>query len=84
MSEIRIHIINAIQRNRFPVRPNVIPEYIAEGQLDCNICLEKIEVGEKIRILPCSANVNHKYHSKCIDQWLKSNNTCPTCRAKIF
>jgi len=28
--------------------------------------------------LPC----NHKFHEKCIKQWLKQGNTCPECRAK--
>lgn len=86
MSEIRIHIIKAILKHGLHTQnnTNVIPLYKAEGEFDCNICLEKVKIGEDMRVLPCSETTNHKYHTKCIDTWLKNNDTCPTCRAKIF
>ncbi len=86
MSEIRIHIIKAILKHGLHERKNlnVIPKFTAEGEFDCGICLETVKIGEEIRVLPCSTTVNHKYHAKCIDTWLKDNDTCPQCRAKIF
>jgi E3 ubiquitin-protein ligase RNF13 len=30
----------------------------------CVVCLERYQVGEKLRVLPC----NHRYHAACIDQ----------------
>ena len=76
---LRIGIRN---QNRRIVPPD-LPNYTAEGEFDCSICLEKIKLGDQIKILPCSNTVNHKYHSKCIDPWLEEKNTCPQCRAII-
>lgn len=28
--------------------------------------------------------LQHKFHSKCIDEWLKNHETCPICRCSIF
>lgn len=62
-----------------------ISSFIVEGDIgDCNICLETMKNGEECRALPCSETTNHRFHKKCIDTWLRSHNTCPTCRAKVF
>ncbi|XP_059307937.1 RING-H2 finger protein ATL78-like [Lycium ferocissimum] len=44
---------------------------------ECVICLSEFGVGEKIKILP---KCNHGFHVKCIDKWLNSHSSCPTCR----
>ncbi|KAJ0892910.1 putative transcription factor C2H2 family [Helianthus annuus] len=36
--------------------------------------------GEQIRILP---KCNHGYHVRCIDKWLSSHSSCPTCRQSL-
>uniref|UniRef100_A0A803MJN0 RING-type E3 ubiquitin transferase n=1 Tax=Chenopodium quinoa TaxID=63459 RepID=A0A803MJN0_CHEQI len=36
--------------------------------------------GENIKVLP---KCKHGYHSKCIDTWLLSHSTCPTCRQSL-
>lgn len=75
----------AIEVENPPQAINTIPKLKCEGEMDeCGICLEKIKVGEEFRPLPCSNTVNHCFHSSCIDQWLRTKNTCPTCRAKLF
>lgn len=28
--------------------------------------------------------LQHKFHPKCIDEWLKAHDTCPMCRCSIF
>ena len=44
---------------------------------DCPICLESYCPKNSVKTLPC----NHKYHSSCIDAWLKrKDTTCPMCR----
>jgi hypothetical protein len=40
----------------------------------CTICLDSL--GKEGRILEC----DHKFHVKCIDNWLDGNKTCPNCR----
>ncbi|KAK4708230.1 hypothetical protein R3W88_029155 [Solanum pinnatisectum] len=44
---------------------------------ECAICLSEFIVGEKVKVLP---KCNHGFHVKCIDKWLNSHSSCPTCR----
>ncbi len=48
---------------------------------DCLICHDSIRVKQFYRSLP---TCEHKFHKKCIDQWIFKNPTCPTCRNCIF
>lgn len=45
----------------------------------CSICLTDFENDEKIRFLPCL----HRFHSSCVDPWLKSNSKCPLCKKEL-
>jgi len=45
----------------------------------CQICMEDFLEGDELRTLPCF----HLFHTQCVDQWLKVNSICPTCRHKI-
>lgn len=47
---------------------------------DCVICLSEFEGEERVRILP---KCNHGFHVKCIDKWLSSHSSCPTCRQSL-
>jgi len=42
----------------------------------CIICLGEFEHGEEMRFLPCT----HRYHRVCIDPWLETHQTCPSCK----
>ena len=44
---------------------------------DCAICLSEFLVGEEIRVLP---QCGHGFHVSCIDTWLGSHSSCPSCR----
>jgi hypothetical protein len=50
---------------------------------ECSICQDKYMDSETLftwcSLHPCE----HKFHSKCIEPWIKSHNTCPLCRTII-
>lgn len=46
----------------------------------CPICLSDMVVGEEVRVLSCK----HIFHRPCLDEWLRVNASCPTCRTSIF
>ncbi|XP_004308979.1 PREDICTED: RING-H2 finger protein ATL72-like [Fragaria vesca subsp. vesca] len=48
---------------------------------DCPICLGEFSDGQKVRVLP---NCNHGFHVRCIDTWLFSHSSCPTCRQSLL
>ncbi|KAG6396686.1 hypothetical protein SASPL_142841 [Salvia splendens] len=59
-----------------------IISYAAELKLhgldtECAICLSEFAPGERVRVLP---KCNHGFHVRCIDRWLGSHSSCPTCR----
>ena len=39
----------------------------------------KMKKNTLARTLPCM----HAFHSRCVDKWLKSNNSCPICKHKL-
>jgi hypothetical protein len=55
--------------------PDCIISSVSSG--DCSICLETIEILDKIYRLDCG----HIFHLECLDKWNK--NTCPYCRRDI-
>mmetsp|Transcript_17415 Transcript_17415/g.29197 ORF Transcript_17415/g.29197 Transcript_17415/m.29197 type:complete len:372 (+) Transcript_17415:178-1293(+) len=55
-------------------------ELIRNGDNTCPICLSDMVTGDTVRILPCK----HFFHNTCVDEWLKVNATCPTCRKSIL
>lgn len=57
-------------------------EFEAKGgaALECAVCLEEFEPGEKGRTLP---KCGHPFHLDCVDMWLHSHSTCPLCRARV-
>lgn len=46
----------------------------------CVICMDAIDLGERIRVLPCA----HFYHGQCIRMWLRRKNACPCCSEKVI
>ena len=47
---------------------------------DCGICLENFLDGDKLIRLPCG----HRFHSACLDPWVRKCGDCPFCRSGIF
>ncbi|CAL0319621.1 unnamed protein product [Lupinus luteus] len=48
---------------------------------ECPICLGEFMNGEKVRVLP---KCHHGFHVRCIDTWLLSHSSCPTCRQSLL
>ncbi|XP_042518884.1 RING-H2 finger protein ATL74-like [Macadamia integrifolia] len=46
----------------------------------CAICLVDFSDGDRLRVLP---KCNHRFHVSCIDTWLLSHSSCPTCRHQL-
>lgn len=52
----------------------------SQEDVECSVCLCKIEEGDEIRVLRCQ----HMYHRHCLDKWVAfKNHTCPICRESI-
>ncbi|EOA22551.1 hypothetical protein CARUB_v10003211mg [Capsella rubella] len=48
---------------------------------ECLICLGEFLEGETVRVMP---KCKHGFHVKCIDTWLLSHSSCPTCRQSLL
>jgi len=42
----------------------------------CPVCFDRL-VDKNTQVLHCG----HKFHHDCIERWLETNNTCPSCRS---
>ncbi|TVU28037.1 hypothetical protein EJB05_19544, partial [Eragrostis curvula] len=49
----------------------------AEEADECAICLAEFEDGQAMRVLP---QCGHAFHAACVDTWLRSHSSCPSCR----
>ncbi|CAL5052350.1 unnamed protein product [Urochloa decumbens] len=51
------------------------------GAVDCAVCLEAFEPGDRCRRLP---RCEHSFHAECVDSWLRKSGACPVCRADVL
>ncbi|CAJ1975935.1 unnamed protein product [Sphenostylis stenocarpa] len=68
---------SGLKRREMVALPTSTYTHSGGSPSNCAICLAEISDGEKIRFLP---NCNHHFHVDCIDKWLLSHSSCPTCR----
>ncbi|KAF5769103.1 putative transcription factor C2H2 family [Helianthus annuus] len=47
---------------------------------ECAICLAEYSDGDEVRVLP---QCGHGFHVGCIDVWLNSHSSCPSCRQML-
>ncbi|KAF3790397.1 RING-H2 finger protein [Nymphaea thermarum] len=50
---------------------------LAGATAECAICLTEFADGERVRVLP---RCRHGFHVACVEAWLASHDSCPTCR----
>lgn len=71
---------NGVKRKALKTFPilSYSPELNLPGlDKECVICLSEFVPGERVRLLP---KCHHWFHPRCIDKWLSSHSSCPTCR----
>ncbi|KAK1632774.1 hypothetical protein QYE76_007089 [Lolium multiflorum] len=52
-----------------------------EGEVpECAICLAEFASGDEVRVLP---TCGHGFHAACVDVWLLTSSTCPSCRRAL-
>jgi E3 ubiquitin-protein ligase RNF115/126 len=51
----------------------------AEHKAECSICMDEVNIGEEVTLLPCK----HWFHHQCVSAWLGEHDTCPHCRKSI-
>ena len=54
---------------------------LAGAEAECAICLSEFVEGEGIRVM---GQCKHGFHVQCIEKWLSSHSSCPTCRGSCF
>lgn len=51
-------------------------DYLLQTPKSCSVCLERYEIGDEVRTIPCF----HTFHTHCIDPWLRQKAECPVCK----
>lgn len=62
-----------------PQNPVTVDMLGSEGRAECSICMDEVNIGEKVTELPC----RHWFHHQCVAAWLAEHDTCPHCRKGI-
>lgn len=52
---------------------------IPQDKNECMICMSDFQLKEKLKIMPCT----HFFHTDCIREWFKNNDTCPICKCSL-
>ncbi|KAK0428890.1 hypothetical protein QR680_011068 [Steinernema hermaphroditum] len=56
----------------------ITADQVAESK-ECYTCMEEFKLDERVLRIGCP----HMFHRKCLEPWLKRQNTCPVCRASV-
>ncbi len=65
-----------VRKKKKTWRRRVKKQYETEDH-DCSICFEDCKKKG------CELECGHRFHTKCIFQWLSKNDTCPLCRGEV-
>ena len=86
-NNVRIHLHEEDQARR-RTEPS-FAESLPRGKLaassllpdTCPVCLAAFATGDELVVLPCQGL--HKTHWECLQPWLATAHTCPTCRFEL-
>mmetsp|Transcript_3233 Transcript_3233/g.12337 ORF Transcript_3233/g.12337 Transcript_3233/m.12337 type:complete len:203 (-) Transcript_3233:13-621(-) len=45
----------------------------------CAVCMEGYKAGDEQKTLPCF----HRFHTRCVDEWLRRSGGCPICKHRV-
>jgi len=80
---MHIHENEPVEKPASPEAIASLPVLTCEQQQKeengCAVCCNGYSRGEEMIQLPCE----HLFHRECIMEWLKRQNTCPTCRYEL-
>ena len=51
----------------------------SDDEDSCIVCLVEYQPGEDLRWLPCK----HKFHARCLSDWLSKKKECPVCCQEV-
>ncbi|KAL2333980.1 hypothetical protein Fmac_015193 [Flemingia macrophylla] len=69
-------VVNSLPRFIYAAEDNGAGERCKWSE--CAICLTEFAAGDEVRMLP---QCGHGFHVACVDTWLASHSSCPSCRA---
>lgn len=73
----RIKLINQATKERRYSKSLIKEWFSNDSSTSCSICLSEYKVNQKVSKVgqtPCY------FHTKCIQRWLRENDSCPNCR----
>ncbi|KAF5733191.1 hypothetical protein HS088_TW17G00731 [Tripterygium wilfordii] len=71
MDCLDVEIFNSLEKE--------VEREASRASWDCSICLESFMEGDELIRLPCG----HRFHSACLDPWVRTCGDCPYCRRDI-
>jgi hypothetical protein len=71
--------LNCLQLEVFSQSKRSVKGEILRSSQECSICLDSFVEGDELMCLPCA----HRFHSSCLDPWVRVCGDCPCCRRGI-
>jgi hypothetical protein len=66
--------------NKTPCKYSTLDQQIKNDQKTCTICTDKFYYNQDVIKTDCC---NNCFHFKCLNEWVKYKNDCPTCRKQF-
>jgi len=82
LEQVLEHSFNHDEELKRKNKINVLLEkykYTSDEKRMCEICFDRVKRGQ----YTCDLTCNHKFHFKCLHEWLHYKQNCPVCRSNI-